>query len=256
MPPSSRFNSTVAISEPTSPCGHLANCACKPGGTRRLIVSLLNCVHGLSPAHLTEIRAVIRRDGILAAATESSYALCGSPWSEAAAARIHRLKGRPPDKPLLVLIHRREELARLAADIPESARLLMRECWPGPLTVVLPAHSSLPSGLTADTQTIGIRWPDYRPLVPLLDAVGPLTGTSANRSGRAPLTEAQAVQDEFGADLDAVLDMGPAPGAAPSTVVHVEAGAVRLLRAGPVTASRLRSLLGPAGIPLIVEACR
>lgn len=200
------------------------------------------------------MRSVIRRNGVLAAATESSYAFCGSPWSEPAVARINRLKGRPPDKPLLVLIHRPEELARLTRDLPEPARLLMRHCWPGPLTIVLPAHPSLPPGLTAGTQTVGIRWPDYRPLVPLLDAVGPLTGTSANRSGRAPLTDAQAVQSEFGSALEAVLDMGPAPGGAPSTVVHIETEAVKLLRAGPLTALDLRTLLGPAGIPLIEPA--
>ena len=215
---------------------------------------LIDCVDGFSPALLAEMHSVIRRDGVLAAATESSYALCSSPWSEPAVARINQLKGRPPDKPLLVLIHRLDELAHLTGDIPEPARLLMRHCWPGPLTIVLPAHPSLPSGLTAGTQTVGIRWPDYRPLVPLLDAVGPLTGTSANRSGRAPLTDAQAVQAEFGSALDAVLDMGPAPGSAPSTVVHVETEAVRLLRAGPLTASELRTLLDPAGIPLIEPA--
>lgn len=214
-------------------------------------MSLLDCVDGFSPALLTELRSIIRRDGILAAATESSYALCGSPWSEPAVARINRLKGRPPDKPLLVLIHRPEELVRLTRDIPEPARVLMRHCWPGPLTIVLPAHPSLPPGLTAGTQTVGIRWPDYRPLVPLLEAVGPLTGTSANRSGHEPLTDAQSVQKEFSSDLDVVLDMGPAPGGAPSTVVHVEAHAVRLLRAGPVAAPELRTLLEPLGIALI-----
>jgi L-threonylcarbamoyladenylate synthase len=214
-------------------------------------VSLIDCVHGFSAALLTEMQSVIRHDGVLAAATESSYALCGSPWSEPALERITRLKGRPSDKPVLVLIHRLDDLARLTSEIPESARVLMQQCWPGPLTIVLPAHPSLPPLLTADTQTVGIRLSGYRPLVPLLDAVGPLTGTSANRSGRPPLTDAQAVYDEFGSDLNAVLDMGPAPGGAPSTVVQVEAAAVRLLRAGPLTASDLRSLLEPTGIPLI-----
>lgn len=253
MPPSSRFSSMGGIFAPTSPC---ARCACplRHPGDPRLIVPLLDCVDGFSPRALTELRSIVRRDGVLAAATESSYALCGSPWSEPAVARINRLKGRPPDKPLLVLIHRPEELARLTRDIPEPARVLMQRCWPGPLTIVLPAHPSLPSGLTAGTQTVGVRWPDYRPLGPLLAAVGPLTGTSANRSGRAPLTDAQAVLDEFGSDLDAVLDMGPAPGSAPSTVVQVEAHAVRLLRAGPVAVPELRSLLEPMGITLMEPA--
>lgn len=197
------------------------------------------------------MQSVIRHDGVLAAATESSYALCGSPWSGPALERISRLKGRPSDKPLLVLINRPDDLAHLTSDIPEPARVLMHHCWPGPLTIVLPAHPSLPPLLTADTQTVGIRLTGYRPLLPLLDAVGPLTGTSANRSGHAPLADAQAVQVEFGSNLDAVLDMGPAPGGVPSTVVQVEAAVVRLLRTGPLTASELRTLLEPTGIPLI-----
>lgn len=214
-------------------------------------MSLLDCVQGFSPALLAELHDVIRHDGVLAAATESSYALCGSPWSASALERITRLKGRQPDKPLLVLIHRLDELAHLTGNIPEPAHLLIRHYWPGPLTIVLPAHPSLPPRLTGNTRTVGIRLPDYRPLAPLLSAVGPLTGTSANRSGRAPLTDAQAVQAEFGSALEAVLDMGPSPGGAPSTVVQIEPDAVRLLRAGPLTGFELRTVLDQAGIPLI-----
>jgi L-threonylcarbamoyladenylate synthase len=66
----------------------------------------------------------------------------------------------------------------------------------------------------------------------LLSAVGPLTGTSANRSGDPPLADPDAVARAFGSDLDLVVDDGATPGGEPSTLIDATREPLRVLRRG------------------------
>jgi L-threonylcarbamoyladenylate synthase len=71
----------------------------------------------------------------------------------------------------------------------------------------------------------------------------PVTGTSANRSGQAPLTRAGEVAREFGEALPLILDTGPCPGGQPSTVVEVCGPRPRLLRVGAIPPERLAEIM-------------
>ena len=212
---------------------------------------VLMCRPTVSATVVADLAALIRSGGLLAAPTESSYALCVSPFDAHAVDRLCAVKGRAESKPILVLIGHRDQLKTVAAGVPAAAETLISRCWPGPLTLVLPAIPSLPVALTAGTGTIGVRLPAYPSLVELLTIVGPLTGTSANRAGAAPLMTAAEVANEFAAEVDAVVDLGPAGGHAPSTLVDVREADVRLLREGPITAEQLRAMLTPAGYRLM-----
>ena len=69
--------------------------------------------------------------------TETVYGLGALATDPAAVARIYAAKGRPPDHPLIVHLAAADELARWAAEVPESAARLAAALWPGPLTIVL-----------------------------------------------------------------------------------------------------------------------
>lgn len=196
-----------------------------------------------------EIAEVVRAGGVVAIPTESSYGLGVSPFHPGALARLCRLKGRSDDKPILVLIAARTHLDLLVRDIPPAARLFMEAFWPGPLTIVFPALASLPPALTAGTGSVGLRWTAYAPLVELLHVTGPLTGTSANRSGHPPTQTAEAVQSLLGTEIDVILDAGAAPGGPPSTVVDAREP-VTLIREGPVTREAIMSALQRSGVRL------
>ena len=144
-----------------------------------------------------------------------------------------------------MLIRHRKDLESLIAEISPSAELLMKACWPGPLTIVFRASSRVPPLLTAGTGTIGIRLSAAASLQWLLDAVdGPLTGTSANRSGALPAVTAQDVQASLGVDVDLVLDGGRTPGGFASTVVDTTVMPVRLIREGALSRSAVLSVIG------------
>src|SRR5207249_8331258 len=122
--------------------------------------------------------------------------------------------------PLLVLVDSETMVRRVASDIPARARELMARHWPGALTLVLRAAAGVPAELTSGTGTVGVRLPAHATARALVRALGaPVTAPSANPTGAEPPTPAGAVLAHFGAALDLVLDGGPTPGGAASTVV-------------------------------------
>jgi L-threonylcarbamoyladenylate synthase len=202
-----------------------------------------------SPALCEELATLIAADGVAAIPTESSYALAVSPFRDKALAGLFRAKRRPDGKPILVLVGDPVQLQPLAETIPPAAELLMHSFWPGPLTILFPSHLSLPIRLTAGTGTVGVRLPAMSLLQQVLIHVGPLTGTSANRSDRPPLCTAEAVSAELGHDVDIILDAGPTPGGLPSTVIDARSP-VRIVREGAVSHAALAEQLRRGGLAL------
>ncbi len=208
------------------------------------------------PLHSTPTQAVIEsacqalaEAGVLAIPTESFYALAASAGQPAGLHRVNEIKGRPAGKPLLLLIGETSQLRDLVSDIPAAAQVLIQRLWPGPLTLIFPALSRLSPELTAGTGTIGVRQPDIPALLPLLTSAGPLTGTSANRSGEAPVTTAEEVARTLGDSVDVILDGGATAGGSLSTLVDTR-GPIRLLRDGAVARARIEAVLQEAGMAL------
>lgn len=195
------------------------------------------------------VQATIQRQGLVALPTETFYGFAVDPFSEPAVERLMRVKRRVDDKPVLILIGDLAQLSLLTTQVSDVARLLMERLWPGALTILFPAHPSLPQNLTAATGLVGIRLSPCDPLAGLLKTVGPVTGTSANRSGAHPVTSAQEVQDEFGDEIDLIVDAGRTPGGLPSTVI--DAGhPVRLIREGAVSRQAVQNVLQTRGLSL------
>ena len=202
------------------------------------------------PGLSQRVSAIVRRGGIVAIPTETFYGLGVNPFDEQAVERLLQVKGREDGKPILVLIGSLEQLPRLAQSVPPVARILVDAFWPGPLTVLFPARQSLPRNLTAGTGMIGVRLSSCAPLIELLRLVGPLTGTSANRTDGAPAQTAQMVEQELGREVDAIIDAGPTAGGLPSTVIDVQPP-VRVIREGAITRQMLQNVLETHGISLV-----
>ena len=195
------------------------------------------------------VAQVVRRGGVVAIHTESFYALGAAPLDAAAVCRVRAIKGRVDGKPILVVIADRAQLDPLVAEVTPAASVLIARFWPGPLTIVFPASPLLPEALTAGTGTVGIRQTADPILVRLLRHTGPLTGTSANRSGQPPTRSAEEVRTSLGPELDLIVDAGPTPGGPPSTIVDASRP-IRLLREGPVSRQQIAAVLALAGMKL------
>ncbi len=198
---------------------------------------------------LIEAARIVRRGGVIAMPTDSFYALGACVFDASAVQRVCSIKGERGEKPILVLIADRAQLDGLVSSLPPMATVLMDRFWPGPLTIVLPASPRLPRPLTAGTGTVGVRLPAVSHLIELLRVTGPLTGTSANRSGCAPARSAREVAHSLGEDVEMILDGGPATATLPSTVVEATDG-VRLVREGQISREAIDAVLAEHGLAL------
>ena len=202
----------------------------------RLAVDLLR------PERAVVARAarVIRAGGVAAVPTDTLYGLAADPFNAAAVKKLFRIKRRPENMPILLLVDSLQRMENLVARTPEGFRSLAARFWPGPLTMILPARPGVPRAMTAGSGTVAVRLPRsalIRSVVRL--ARRPLTGTSANLSGRAGGRSADEADRQLGALLDLLLDAGPAKRALPSTIVDLSGRAPRVVRSGAIPAAAI-----------------
>jgi L-threonylcarbamoyladenylate synthase len=189
----------------------------------------------VAAAALGEAAAALREGGLVAFPTETFYGLGAAALQPSAVRRIFEVKGRPDDKPLLVLVDSVAMAESLTVEVPSRGRELMDRHWPGALTLVLRARAHVPVEVTAGSGTVGVRLsahPLARALVTALG--GPVTAPSANPAGQPPPVTAAQVATYFADGLALVLDGGRTPGGEPSTVLDVTVDPPRLIRAGAV----------------------
>jgi L-threonylcarbamoyladenylate synthase len=193
-----------------------------------------------TPASLHEAVRLLKQGGLIAFPTETSYGLGVDPFNAQALKRLFALKGRQEDKPILVLAEGPSQLSLLVEEIPPIFHHLMQHFWPGPLTLIYPARPEIPAALTGGTGTIGVRQSSHALAGRLVQALaGPVTATSANPSGALPAVTANQVQDFFGDKVDCILDGGPSPGGAGSTLVAWKGERLCCLRDGKLAFSTI-----------------
>ena len=200
-------------------------------------------------AALPQAVAHLGAGGLLAYPTETVYGL-GSRARPRDVQALARLKGRRPDKPILLLVADRDMAEAQGLAFNESAGALARAFWPGPLTLVLPGGDGrLPDALRGPEGGIAVRWTSHRGMARLVRALGePLTSTSANLPGSPPAPGAEAIVRDFAPAVEAgtllVLDGGVLGNSPPSTVVDCTQPQPRLIREGAVTLGELRRAAG------------
>ncbi len=189
-------------------------------------------------------REVITAGGLFAYPTETFYGLGADPRNPAAVKRLFEVKGRQPDQPILLLLPDAHSVGDWAAEVSPTARKLMSEFWPGPLTLVFTARDSVARELTAGRGTIGLRLSGSGLVAGLLRFLGmAITGTSANLSGGPSPDTAEMVADTIGSRIDLILDGGRTPGGRASTVLDVSVEPPLLVREGAVAAGEIGTLV-------------
>ncbi len=196
---------------------------------------------------LAEAIRILLGGGMVAFPTETFYGLGADARNEAAVENIFRIKGRDFRKPIALIVADDRQVIPLVQEIPAAAQILMKTFWPGPLTLVFRASSSVLPCLTADTGKIGIRVSSH-PISRLLAAgiVGPLTATSANLAGGAECSSADAVVRALGDFPDAIIDGGVTPGESGSTILDVTLFPFRIIREGAIPSGLILNALNAA----------
>lgn len=199
-------------------------------------------------ANTVELRdaiAALEEGKLVAFPTDTVWGLAADACNDEAVADIFAAKGRSILAPLAVLVPDAGAAEELAI-FNHPARALAREFWPGALTLVMRRRpSAVLSGLvTSGLPTLGLRVPDHPLALELLNAFGkPLAVTSANPSGAASGCTAREVAEGLGDSVALILDGGPTPLGADSTVVAANEDELKILRAGAVPEESLSEIV-------------
>lgn len=142
----------------------------------------------MNESALREAAAALRRGEVVVFPTDTVYGLGVAVDFADGPDVLYDLKERDRGKPIAWLVGALDDLDRYGEDVPDSVRALARKFWPGPLTLVVKAAACVPGAFRSAANTIGLRMPDDRTALALIEAAGcPLATTSANISGnRAP----------------------------------------------------------------------
>jgi len=196
------------------------------------------------PEGIAQAAEIIRAGGLVAFPTETVYGLGAHALSALAVAKIFAAKGRPHFDPIIVHVADPKEAEELWAEVPSLARRLIERFWPGPLTLVLPKREKVPDIVTAGLPTVGVRMPARPVALALIREAGvPIAAPSANRFGKLSPTHHEAVLEQLGERIDAVIAGGPTPVGIESTVVSLVEDPPRVLRPGGTPIEALREFL-------------
>jgi L-threonylcarbamoyladenylate synthase len=192
-----------------------------------------------------QAKKIVSTNGIIGLPTETVYGLAGNAFSEEAIDKIYKLKNRPSNNPLIVHISSINELNKVAVDIPELAYKLAKFFWPGPLTMVLKKHPSIPYSVTSGKETVAVRVPNHPLCLKLLQSIDfPLVAPSANPFGNVSPTNAKHVANYFGKKLEFVLDGGSCEKGVESTIIGFENNQPTLYRYGSVSVEAIQEVCG------------
>jgi len=191
------------------------------------------------PAGIARAAALLRDGEVLAFPTDTVYGIGCRGGDAEGLRRIFAAKRRPLERAIPMLVASLTDAEGIGFRVDGRTTAVADRFWPGPLTLVLPSASG--------DETQAFRVPDHPVTLALVAAVGPLSATSANRSGEPETLDADDVAIAFadGDDPVAVVDGGRVPGGVASTVLDLAGEPPRLLREGPVSRAELESTIGP-----------
>ena len=184
----------------------------------------------------------IQRGRLIVLPTDTVYGIGADAFNATAVAALLSAKGRGRQMPPPVLVSAKTTLEALTSGIPDWARALADEFWPGPLTLVLHQQTSLQWDLGETRGTVAVRMPDHEVALELLSRTGPLAVSSANRTGLPAAQDADGAENMLGEHVRVILDAGATPGPVPSTIVDATTDEGRVLRQGVITLDQLNEV--------------
>ncbi len=182
---------------------------------------------------LSECIKALNEGRIVAFPTETFYGLGVRYDNEEALRRLYKIKNRPREKPIPLIIGDRALVEMVAEVVSPIDEEIMNRYWPGPLTLILKAKEGLSEYITAGTGKVALRVPGESFALALARAAGfPITATSANPSGSPPADTPEMILKYFTTEVDILVDGGRTWGQEPSTIVEVVGGQIKIIRRG------------------------
>jgi L-threonylcarbamoyladenylate synthase len=187
---------------------------------------------------------MIARGHVVGVPTDTFYGLAADPCNLSAIEEIYRVKGRPENRALPILVNSIEQTIPLTRDLPSNFLTLAQKFWPGALTLLVDASQRLPLKVTAGKGRVALRWPNSKIVCSIIGETGwPVTGTSANISGYPSCSNAAELVEQLGDRIPLILDCGETGGMLSSTIVNLRGDEWQIVREGVISEDEIRQVL-------------
>ena len=196
----------------------------------------------LTPAQMEQVADELSHGAVAVFATDTVYGLGTGAFCESAVQEIYRLKNRPTQRPLLLLVADMEQ-AQYVGQFSPQAKRLAQAYWPGGITLIVPP-SETGEPLLRQATGLGLRVPALAALQHILRKMTmPLASTSANVHGQPVLTRAEEVVDSFTGQVDLILTQGTLTPTA-SSVVDCTQDPLQVVREGSISTQNIMRTAG------------
>lgn len=187
---------------------------------------------------------LLKNGEIVGVPTETVYGLAGDSRNSEAIKKIFAAKGRPADNPLIVHISNLDMLEGIVREIPNDAKILAENFWPGPLTIIMPKGDKICNETCAGLDSVGVRMPSHPIAREIISKSGvPFSAPSANLSGKPSPTTAEDVFEDMNGRIPLIIDGGECQAGVESTVISVLDDTPIILRPGVITKEMLENVL-------------
>lgn len=140
----------------------------------------------------------LKNGDIVGFPTDTVYG-CGVSVKDSEGAHVvNEFKRRDTNQPVQWLIANKADIDFYAKDVPDYARNLMDENWPGGYSFILKASENVPENFLCGLDTIAFRMPKCACARKVINALGcPIAASSANFTGEEPPQFMEDVTSEF-----------------------------------------------------------
>ena len=201
---------------------------------------VLVCPDVLGSGIVDRVANAVSEGQIIVCPTDTLYALVADAKNLTAMERIYAIKSRSTHQPLPLIAANVQQVNEQVGGLSQLGERLASIFWPGPLTLVVPAHTVLGDQCKAADGSVAVRVPDQDFTREVVSEVGrPVTATSANVSGDTAISRIGDLSQEIRDGVDLIIDVGTLAGGAPSTIVDVRYAKPILIRDGAVPWNRV-----------------
>ncbi len=206
-------------------------------------MNLMDLKNNIDIEKIKEAANAIKSGELVIFPTETVYGIGANGLDGNAVNNIFIAKGRKNDNPLILHISNIDMLDRIAKNINELEYKLMNRFWPGPFTIVLDKNESVPSVVTGNLNTVGVRMPANDIALKLIEYSNtPIAAPSANISGKPSGTNVADIIEELKDKVAYIIDGGDTKIGLESTVVRVIDNKIHILRPGFITKEDLEKI--------------
>jgi tRNA threonylcarbamoyl adenosine modification protein (Sua5/YciO/YrdC/YwlC family) len=178
-----------------------------------------------------EIVTSLQRGKIVAGTSDTIIGLI-APLTQNGFNTLNKIKGRA-DKPYLLLVGSEKQAKKFTDALTHaSLKTLIKNCWPGPLTLIVPAKKSAPAFATSSSGTIAIRVPDHAGLQQIAHQMGGVFSTSANQTDQPVPETIDDLDPTIQNAVTLIIDDRERTKNNPSTILDCTGNQIKLIREG------------------------